>query len=387
MKQITVGVTIDAKDHIKIWHNGINQNIAFLIQLLQISPAVKKVFLLNGGDADFDALNMHFEGIDVQIVRPKDVLNELDLIIEMGTLLRYHILRRAHDLGIKIVHFTVGQLFILDSESIMFNRRIGLIYDEPSFRSEIWTLPEYMKTCAPLLKVQTGRPVVEMPHLWSPYFLNRLIHAEALGTNDREKSYGFHAETAAQRKGGWKIGIFEPNISIAKNCFIPILACEETYREECQAISEMHVFNARKLIDQESFKDLLNSLDLTRDGKSHVAPREVFSKSMTTLQLDAIVSHSWENEQNYLSYETLYGGYPLIHNSRFLKDAGVGIHFSGFNAKEGAHHLINTWKQPVDFWYDYRRKSADYLKTLDPYYVENVKIFTERIQHVMETSS
>ena len=35
---------------------------------------------------------------------------------------------------------------------------------------------------------------------------------------------------------------------------------------------------------------------------------------------DGIVSHHWENGQNYLYYEALYGGYPLIHNSEFIRD-------------------------------------------------------------------
>jgi hypothetical protein len=383
MKQLTVGVTIEFKGETKIWHNGINQNIGLLIQLLQISPIVRKVYLLNGGDAEFQAEKLHFDGIDVEIVRAKDVLTELDLIIEMGTLLRYHTLRRAHDLGIKIVHFSVGQLFILDSESIMFDRRIGLIYDEPGFRSEIWTLPEYMKTCAPLLQVQTRRPVVEMPHLWSPYFLDRLIADDARDPDIDQRPFGFDPGKAARRQGGWRIGIFEPNISIAKNCFIPMLVCEEAYRQNNRSVAGMHVFNALKLQDKKSFTKLYERLDLTRDGRSHIARREVFSRSMTLHPLDAVVSHSWENEQNYLSYETLHGGYPLIHNSSFLKQAGVGLHFPGFEAKEGARILQEAWARPADYWKDYRRTATDYVKTLAPDYPENVRIFTERILHVM----
>ena len=66
MKQLTVGVTIEFKGDPKIWHNGINQNIGLLIQLLQISPIVRKVYLLNGGDAEFQAEKLHFDGIDVR---------------------------------------------------------------------------------------------------------------------------------------------------------------------------------------------------------------------------------------------------------------------------------------------------------------------------------
>jgi len=73
----------------------------------------------------------------------------------------------------------------------------------------------------------------------------------------------------------------------------------------------------------------------------------------------------------------------LIHNSSFLKKAGVGLHFPGFEAREGARILQEAWERPPEYWRDYRRVAADYVKTLAPDYPENVRIFTERILHVM----
>ncbi len=36
--------------------------------------------------------------------------------------------------------------------------------------------------------------------------------------------------------------------------------------------------------------------------------------------------HQWENAQNYVYYEALHAGYPLIHNSHLLDDCGYRYH-------------------------------------------------------------
>ena len=85
---------------------------------------------------------------------------------------------------------------------------------------------------------------------------------------------------------------------------------------------------------------------------------------------------------NYSYYDALYGGYPLIHNSEYLRDAGVGIFYPGFSARKGARSLVEAWNQPPEFWQDYQRKAKDYLWTLHPDHSENIRIFTERLLHV-----
>ena len=46
------------------------------------------------------------------------------------------------------------------------------------------------------------------------------------------------------------------------------------------------------------------------------------SADFLTNHCDAVVTHHWENGLNYLYYEVLHGGYPLVHNSACLKDWG-----------------------------------------------------------------
>jgi Protein of unknown function (DUF2827) len=64
-----------------------------------------------------------------------------------------------------------------------------------------------------------------------------------------------------------------------------------------------------------------NQLDIVSHGIATFAGRYAAYEFMAAYG-DAVVSHARENGQNYLYYELLCGGYPLIHNSPFLGTAG-----------------------------------------------------------------
>ena len=70
-----------------------------------------------------------------------------------------------------------------------------------------------------------------------------------------------------------------------------------------------------------------------------IEPRFV-SPQFLANHCDAVVTHHWENGLNYLYYEVLYGGYPLIHNSEFLKD--YGYYYDDFDAESGADALLSA---------------------------------------------
>ncbi|MBL8519097.1 MAG: DUF2827 family protein, partial [Betaproteobacteria bacterium] len=55
---------------------------------------------------------------------------------------------------------------------------------------------------------------------------------------------------------------------------------------------------------------------------------------------DAVVTHHWENGLNYLYYDVLFGGYPLVHNSEFLAD--VGYYYESFDAEAGGEALVRA---------------------------------------------
>ena len=379
---LTVGISILVKENTNIWNNGINQNIAFLVETLKLIPSVGKVFLINGGGGG-DGLSpeLKFDWLGVDLVAPDQITHEVDLVIEMGTLIDTKWLGHVRALGARIVTFQVGNTFANNGESIIFNRNAGLFFDNPDLRDEIWTLPQYDKSCVPMLRTMTRRPVVCMPHIWSPRFLEMRTKALA----EAGTPFGFVPERDARKEGGWRVGIFEPNISVAKNCFIPMLVCEHAYRTNRASIGTMMAFNTFQMKEHATFKHFALNLDLTKDQKSWFETRHVFADIMVAQRLDAVVSHHWENGQNYLSYDALHGGYPLIHNSEFLKRENLGFFYPDFEARAGGEALAKAWELDASYWEEERSRASAFLRTLAPDAEGIVASFSRQIDHLMQT--
>jgi len=379
MGKINIGISISARKGADIWANGINQNIGLLGVLLRKSPAVGKVWFLNGGDAESLPPAMDFDRLGIPLVRPQDVTHGIDVMVEMGAILPIEWMRRIHARGAKIVCFGVGHNYNAVAETAVFDsKQDGIYLTDPELRSETWGLPQHAKSCSPMMRTITRRPVVDMPHLWSSYFLDKTIQQ----TEVAGRKFGFDPEVRSMQRDPWRVAIFEPNIAVGKNCFIPMMVSEQAYRQNPRCIDHMMVMGALKMKDHQTFLRFALDLDLNKDGKASYEPRLQFATAMVDHKRDAVVAHHWEWGQNYLYYDALYGGYPLIHNSEFLLDAGVGLYYPGFSAVKGGRVLAEAWAQPPEFWQDYQRKSKEYLATLHPEHPENIRIFTERLLHV-----
>ena len=377
MKKINIGISIFAVKDAQLWSNGLNMNLAFLVLLLQASPIVGKVYLLNGGDHDAIPEGLSFDGIDEPLVKPQDVTFDVDVVIEMGAQLPTEWLKRVSALGVKLVSFLVGHTYAGNAEGPIFDKNSGQMFTDAPW-DEIWTLPQYMKSCAPMLRTLTRAPVIAMPHIWSPMFLQKQIDEFSVEGHH----FGFKPHTIGEPRRAWRAAMFEPNISVVKTSFLPMLVCEQAYRLNSQSIALMMVLNSFHMKEHPTFNRFALCLQLTKDSKASYEPRLSFADCMMRHNMDVVVSHQWENAQNYVYYDALYGDYPLIHNSDFLQRADVGFYYPEFEAKVGGEQLIDAWQQDADFWADYRRRNQTYLSTLDPLSEENIHIFTQQIERL-----
>ncbi|MGL4767508.1 MAG: DUF2827 domain-containing protein [Formosimonas sp.] len=375
MKKMNIGISIFAVKDAHLWSNGLNMNLAFLVLLLQASPDVGKVYLLNGGDHDAIPEALQFDQIDAPLVKPADVTYELDVVIEMGAQLPTEWLKRMSALGVKLISFLVGHTYAGNAEGPIFDRNSGQMFNDVPW-DEVWTLPQYMKSCAPMLRTITRAPVLSMPHIWSPMFLQKQVDEySAQGAH-----FGFVPHVAGESPRAWRVTMFEPNISVVKTCFIPMLVCDQAYRLNPQAIGLMMVLNSFGMKDHLTFNRFALNMQLTKDSKATYEPRLSFADCMMNHHMDAVISHQWENEQNYLYYDTLYGNYPLIHNSAWLHRAGVGFYYPEFEAKIGGEQLLHAWAQDAGFWQDYQRHNQGFLATLHPTLDSNIQIFTQQLK-------
>jgi Protein of unknown function (DUF2827) len=374
LKRINVGISIFASADASIWNSGLNQNIAFLIMAFRKLECVQKIFLINGGDATTLSKDLQFEALDVELVRPEQVTEQVDLVIEMGATLPLEWLKILKTQGKRVVGFHVGQPYIGQAETAIFNRSGGAPFNGAPW-DEVWLLPQYMHSAAAMLQTIYRAPVYAMPHIWSPYFLDGQIQARP----DMKFRFGFQPSSNSGAKKAWRIAIFEPNISVAKNCFIPMLICEAAHRSNPNVVGHMMVLNSVHMKNHPTFQQFAIHLDVTRAGRASYEQRISFLDCMVGQSMDAIVSHQWENAQNYVYYEALYGGYPLFHNSSVMKEAGMGFYYPEFSAKQGAVELIQAWNQSELDWTEYKSRARQYLQTVLPDHERNLCAFQTRL--------
>ncbi|SAL85189.1 hypothetical protein AWB74_07202 [Caballeronia arvi] len=366
--RLNVGVSIYIrKGEQSLWENGIFQNCLYLVMLLMRSPRVKATYLvMGGGDGGPEDAKRFLADSPVPLIDMETASTKLDLMIEMSAQLNREWSVKFRERGGKIVTMRVGNDYVIDIERMVFNLQHALLISGAPY-DEVWTLPEYEDSCAPYFETLFRAPVKLMPHLWSPLVLDR--EAAKLPP---EFKFGYQP-----RRQRWRIGIFEPNVCMVKTSYIPLLACEMAHRENADMIERVYAYNTLKLKEHSAFVGFAQSLNLVKHGLAFFEGRFPFAQ-IVPRSVDAVVSHHWENAQNYVYYEALYGGYPLIHNSHLI--GGCGYRYHDFDCEEGGHALRRAFAEHDENLDNYKATASAFLHTLDPESEANVRIYTEAIE-------
>lgn len=368
-RKLRIGVTLHLRQgQQSIWENGIFQNCAFLVQLLERSPLVKRAVLVNGGDALVPNDAMMLQGSGLTVLGLAEALQSLDVVIEMSSQLPEAWVSSFQQRGGRYVWMRVGNDYVIDIERAMFNKpSAGLVSDKKY--DAVWTLPQYERSCRDYFALTTRAPVRFVPHLWTPYFLDR-------GIASLPKHLTFGYQPGRPR---WRLCCFEPNVCMVKTSLVPMLSCEEAYRTRPGFVENVRMLNTLHMKDHPTFLHLARTLDIVNHGLATFEGRFAMYEFMAHMG-DCIVSHQWENAQNYLYYEALYGGYPLVHNSELLKD--VGYYYPEFDCQAGGQALLRAFERHDAELAGYRGRARRLLDVLDVAHPDNVRAYTGEIERL-----
>ncbi len=366
-QRLSVGVSIFVrKGEQSLWENGIYQNCLFLVQLLMLCPQVKATYLVfGGGDGDAADAQRFMADSPVPILNMPAAMDALDVMIEMSAQLARDWAVSFKERGGKVVSMRVGNDYVIDIERMMFNRPHGMLVAGTPLDA-IWTLPEYEKTGVPYYASALRAPVRLMPHLWSPEIIERSAKTLPPGM-----TWGYKPG-----RPKWRIGIFEPNVCMVKTSHLAMLLADAAHRAQPDMVEVLRVFNTFHIKDNGTFVGFANSLDLVRHGIASFEGRFPIYQCLAK-DVDAVICHHWENGQNYLYYEALHGGYPLVHNSSFL--GSCGYYYPEFDCEQGALALLQAFAQHDADLGGYRARAQAFLRTLSPTYVDNVRIYNDAL--------
>ena len=366
--KLKVGVTLHIRNGTQsLWENGIFQNCLFLVMLLERAPHVGKVYLVHGGDGTAAQREQLLSGLPFQFLSMDEAHSALDVTIEMSAQLDAGWVASFRDKGGKIIAAHVGNDYAIDVERMIFDKPHGHLMNGAAYHA-VWTLPEYVRTCVPYYAAATRVPTTPMPHLWGPIVLERAIQSLP-----PEQPYGYQRGAKA-----WRVAIFEPNLSVVKTSFIPLLGCEVAHRQNPHALDKVYAFNTAHLQKHSVMQSFCDVLTIHQHGLIQFENRAATYEVMAKLA-NAVVSHQWENAQNYLYYELLWGGYPLIHNSPFVQQANCGYYYPDFDCEQAGAVILNALATHDENLADYKRNARAYLHSVDPYNPENIAIYDRAI--------
>ncbi|MBS0343157.1 MAG: DUF2827 domain-containing protein [Proteobacteria bacterium] len=366
-----VGISVITHAGQNIWENGMGQNVLFLAQLLQRVQFVERVVLLEVGDQGRLPPQVDTAALGLQLLRPEQATDAIDVAIEMAGALPAEWLAYFRACGGKAAYLCVGQPHAGLAEPILFTDRSSAMRYERC--DQVWVLPKDVPF-APMLRTLHRCPVLAAPYLWSPYFLARRIEE----VERAACCFGYQRGRAA----AWRVAIFEPNISVVKSCVAPMLICDLAYRGQPGRIASMQVLNTLHMKNHPTMLYLANSLDLVREHKAVFHGRNDFAGFMAQ-HADAVVAHQWHNEQNYAYLDALYGDFPLIHNSPWLKNAGY--YYPDFDVHAGARqllHALDVHDQQID---SYRARSRRVIDSVSPQAQSNVDAYARLLLQLVES--
>jgi hypothetical protein len=153
-----------------------------------------------------------------------------------------------------------------------------------------------------------GGPVEEAPHIWAPAAIEHAkrrwgsTHVQA--SRDMEPR-----DVRSQHQRRQEL----PHSAVG---------CRSRPCEEARADSAHDAVLHRAPEGPAALRELYLQTSLwARQTKSPPKARHGIV-AMLGREVDCVITHQWENDLNYLYWDVLSLGYPLVHNSSRIKDAG-----------------------------------------------------------------
>mgnify|MGYP003973135365 CR=1 FL=1 len=327
-----------------IFENGAGQNAIFLYKILMLSESISPCFVIDGPVPESDWVRFGVNRGDIISLENFDG----DVLLEVCAQLKKEPTDRLRARGVKIVKYEMGNKYVFNLEAMLVDRKYMSNRDNIIF-DEIWTTPQHVNTCKSFLKYDYNcEDFYVMPHIWSSEFVDYYFNKN----NISKKDIGY---SSSKKK---RISVFEPNINIVKTSIIPMIIIHNAYKDSNDKISEVYITNASNIGKNKKFKVLANKMIPGNNGIVSFEARYAFPHFVQNYT-DIVLCHQWENGLNYLYFDALYLGYPLVHNSSFL--INCGYYYPRFDADLGANALLRAINDHDSNIEEYNSKSAEKL--------------------------
>lgn len=219
-------------------------------------------------------------------------------------------------------------------------------------------------------QVLTGNKTGIIPYLWSPEIIAGLF-----------KKDGATPEYKPQKEK--HIFSLEPNIEMAKNSYIPLLAIYHILETSPTSFHEATITNSKSWRESKSITNFIShEIGLHKHKKRVFFSGRQKTHSILSKYNPLILSFQLFCELNYTYLESLHFGYPLVHNSKMLEENGY--YYEGFNCTDAANQTIKALEQHDDNLSIEIEKGRSFTSKFDPNNKEVIKKYQKLMESIAE---
>ena len=374
-----IGITLGLiKENESLWVNGIKLNALNLIKTLQQIPGYE-VYILNTNKVLKDLTKVVWDYNKYPIYYFEDKLFETDLIIMLGTSLPDSTIKKIKDnnTNVRVIKYQCGNNYVVDMERVMFDTVAeNAVPSWDGTHDETWLIPqqeyhnlEYFQT----IYRQKPNQLKVVPFVWDPEHMNN--HVDVLKTLGKNIP-GYVDKDRAEKK----LSVMEPNMNVVKYSMIPLMIAEANYRKFGEgAFKQLYIGSGKKLLKSRYYKEMIKRLDLVKHNPPIVKYISRYPiVTFLTAETDIVISHQWGNPLNYAYLDTMYFGYPLVHNADFIKDAGY--FYKDFKVNEGAKQLEKALSSHnIEEYAEKNKPALNRYLTTNPDVVETYRKLIENL--------
>jgi hypothetical protein len=223
------------------------------------------------------------------------------------------------------------------------------------------------------MELMRGAPAISVPHLWSP----KLIERQAL-QKFKYNIKDLHYTPELHTNSKINIYIVEPNIGFVKTALLPLMACEALHQLYPDLIDTVFLFNMPKGGAATAVVDNLTVGTKVRRFKGlHMAEILTYANKQTSMPI--VVSHQLLNPWNYIYYEMMHYGIPLVHNSSKMK--GYGYYYSEQDIDGAAKAIKQAHEYHNKIGVVQKKKNDEFLKTIHPHDPDTINAWNTMLEN------
>ena len=357
-----------------LFSNGLSQNAYFLYEVFRNAGHICTMLCY-----DYSYLRIEGTEVPVKPISTKGFdFKPYDYIITVAQ----GISKEMYETKGKtiVIGFVCGNIFA--------NNLIDFISDDENGGSrmirktqpldKLWVIGgfDYMKR---YLELMRGAPALSVPHLWSP----RLLELQAV-QKFKYEAKSLHYTPELHTNGKINIFIVEPNIGFVKTALLPIMVCEALHLAHPDSIDTVFLFNMPKGGAATAFIDNLGIREKMRLFKGlHMA--EILCYANKQISMPIVLSHQLLTPWNYVYYEMMQYGVPLVHNSDKMRD--FGYHYKEQDIDGAVKAIVQAKDYHNRILEVQQRKNVAFLKTIDPYDSETVQFWDKLLDRATIAAS